>query len=199
MKEMHYGFFRKSKDFFVHPSEMFESLLLEPVERTATIIVPQLLILFVLNFFVYTMGDYTAFANLLPNYFQNLGFSFILILVASYFFFMHGFMRLLGGSGSMADTFAAYGYTALFVSYTQIVCLVFAVILGLIYPLLALIPIVALCVLNIWAMMSLILGFMVTHNIGALRVIFAIILTSITVMFVYLMTSGILLDILHFF
>ncbi len=199
MKEMHYGFFRKWKDLFVHPSEMFESLLLEPVERTATIIVPQLLILFVLNYFVYAIGDYTAFANLLPTYFQNLGFSFILIVVASYFFFMHGFMRLLGGSGSIADTFTAYGYGVLFVSYTQIVCLVFAVILGFIYPLLALIPIVAMCVLNIWALISLIIGFMVTHNIGALRVIFAIILTSIAVMFVYMMTSGMLLDIFHSF
>ncbi|MCX6708428.1 MAG: hypothetical protein NTW67_02140, partial [Candidatus Woesearchaeota archaeon] len=86
-----------------------------------------------------------------------------------------------------------------FVSYTQIVCLVFAVILGLIYPLLALIPIVVMCVLNIWALISLIIGFMVTHNIGALRVIFAIILTSIAVMFVYLMTSGMLLDLFQFF
>ena len=200
MAKTNYGFFAKWKDFFVHPTYLFESLLLEPVERTATIIVPQLIILFAIHYFAYALQIAAGSKLGIPGVnIYPVSFVLFLGIAAMYFVFIHGFMRLLGGSGSMADTFTAYGYGVLFINYMNVLLMILALVCGVIYNLLAIIPFFLLVIFNIWSLVSFIIGLSVTHNVSALRTIFALILTGFVGMLVYLITSDLLLQILHSF
>jgi len=184
----HYGFFAKWWDFFLHPSEMFESVLLEPVDRAATVVVPQFILVLSLFFFL----------SQLPHLFGGaaapfkMTFTSYAFIIAVYFFFMHGFMRLFGGHGSVADTFISYGYGALFFNYTVFCCVILMFVAILIYPYLVFLPLLFLLVLEIWCIVSMIIGFRLAHGIGAGRVILAMLCTGILGMLVYLMTTDLL-------
>lgn len=190
-KAAHYGFFAKWWDFFLHPMFFYENVLVEGVERSATFLMPLLLLFLCFQSFVYRLPEMTGAAFRFGR-FLSLNLFLLSFMVVTFFFLLHGVLRLFRGGGSIGDTFVSYGYGVVFANLTFIVFAVLAVLAGLfIHPVLALILFFVYGVLVVWAAVSIILGLSIAHNIGFIRTVLALIVAGILATCVFFISTDI--------
>lgn len=170
----------------------YENVLVEGVERSATFVMPLLLLFLCLQSFIYRLPDMTGAAFSFGRY-LNLNVFMMSFMLVVFFFLLHGVLRLFRGDGSIGDTFISYGYGLVFANLTFLVFAVLSILAGVfIHPFAALALFFLYGVLAVWAGVSIILGLSIAHNMGFIRTILALIVTGVLVTFAFLISTDML-------
>jgi hypothetical protein len=189
MKEMHYGFFRKWKDFFVHPTYLFESVVFEPLESSFMPLIPALAVVF-----AYLMVVFQVSVQAMAMRFSV--FDYIVLFVMT-LFVIHGSFKLLKGEGALSDTFVVWAHVLVFSVLTQLILTVLILLGYFVGKWLMVVFAVISAVISLWAAVSSIIGYMTAHNIGVIRTILAMIVSSIVGGILFLVMYGYLFEILN--